>query len=431
MCRIIVNMYIDPKQFISSPYIKCPKCNKSNTFGILWISGNSYSRRCRNCSFIKNYRLPKLKKKIIYLDQFVISEMMKSINKDLGKEKRVNPFWLDLFKTIERLLKLQLAIYPSSTFHKDESALYKFKAHKIMYEHLSNGTRFYDESTIRRFQISDYFRQFIKGNNKPEIKLKTKQVTSGHINDWQERFGISLNQDITMEEKNQLRIAKEKADKIIPKLFKKWKAEQNRNFDDWFFEEGMAYGNNIVNKYFNNLTKYNFWDISLVLSEENILIRSLENHLPETKDKDTRTENRKKIFDFILSDRMLGIPSIRISALLWAAIADSVAHGGRKKLIKAGIINDINMVASLLPYCDAIFVDREIYGLLNHPEVKKEIVSKYKTRIFSTTNKNKFLKYLNNIEKNANKNHLKKVKEIYGNNWPRPFLEIYDYYSKK
>lgn len=431
-------MVFDPKIFISQPYLKCPQCRRAETFGVLWISGTGYTRRCLECRFTKSFKLPQLKKKIVYLDQFVISEMMKAINKKLGKAENVNRFWLTLFEKIDRLLKLQLIICPDSSFHRDESALYQFEAHRRMYEHLSNGASFYDAGTIRRFQISDYFRQFIQGEKKPEPKLEIKHIIHGHLNDWQERIRISVNFDIKEEELDQLKATKAKVNNALSKIFERWKTEKDKKFRDLFIEEGMAFGKEIVQSYFENLSKLYYLSIgrltvtaeeslNIIMNDANTIIHGLKRYLPETEDPNKENENLKKIIDFLLSEKMLEIPSNRLTALLWSAIADQTAHGGRKKLPSSGIANDISMVSTILPYCDAMFIDREMYGLLDHPEVKKEVKNRYKTSVFSAANKEEFLAYLNNIEKGASKEHLEKVKEVYGTDWPRPFLEMYEY----
>ena len=75
----------DPRDLISPPFIICPKCNQE-LFGVISIRNNSYSRRCKNCLYpvgtnrTADYYLPNLNKKVIYLDQFAISEMMKVLN---------------------------------------------------------------------------------------------------------------------------------------------------------------------------------------------------------------------------------------------------------------------------------------------------------------------------------------------------------------
>ncbi|RSL19324.1 hypothetical protein EDE15_4987 [Edaphobacter aggregans] len=67
----------NPRDFISPPYKTCPKCGHE-TLGVLTISGNSNSRLCRDCwDMVNRFALPKLHKKIIYLDQYVVSNLMK------------------------------------------------------------------------------------------------------------------------------------------------------------------------------------------------------------------------------------------------------------------------------------------------------------------------------------------------------------------
>ncbi len=52
------------------------------------IGDHQYSRRCINCWFDKRFPLPKLSKKVIYLDQFVISNMMKQLDPNTPLSQR-------------------------------------------------------------------------------------------------------------------------------------------------------------------------------------------------------------------------------------------------------------------------------------------------------------------------------------------------------
>ena len=265
----------DPKLSISPPYYKCPKCNKSDSFGVLWIARNSYTRRCPECWHTVSYKLPQLNKIIIYLDQFVISEMMKAINKKLRKAESINRFWLALFERIDRLIKLQLIICPNSSFHQNESAFYQFQAHKRMYEHLSNGSSFNDPGTIKRFQISDYFRQLVQGVEKPESKIERTHIIRGHYNDWQERIPISINFDIKEEELDQLKSTKAKVNEALSQSFAAWKTEKSKKFSEWFVEEAMAFGRELVRQHFENLSKLFYLSVGkLVLRLANILTKS-------------------------------------------------------------------------------------------------------------------------------------------------------------
>lgn len=427
-----MRMVFDPKMFIFPPYSKCPKCDKADSFGVLLIARNTYARRCRECLHTISNKLPRLNKKIIYLDQFVISEMMKAINKKMNKAKSTDNFWLGLFEKIDKLIKLQLIICPSSSFHQDESAPYQFQAHKRMYEHLSNGSSFHDPGTIRRYQIAEYFRSYIGKGGAPNSRIDRKQIIHGDYNAWQERIRLSVNFDISDKEITEMRNRKERISEMISKTFERWKEEKEKKFEDRFIGEGMAFGKEIIERYFRNLSKYYYVSIGrlavsaeewleIVRNESNEIIVDLQRYLPDKED-----QAKRKIFEFLSSEKMLDVPSIRISSLLWAALSDQAAHGGRKKLPSAGIINDISMVASILPYCDAIFVDREMYGLLNHPKVKKDNQARYGTLVYSAANKTDFVEYLDAIERSSSKDHLEKVEEVYGSDWPRPFVSMFD-----
>lgn len=379
-----------------------------------------------------SYKLPRLNKKIIYLDQFVISEMMKAINRKLNKTKSIDHFWFILFEKIDRLLKLQLIICPDSSFHQDESALYQFQAQKRMYEHLSNGASFYDPGTIRRYQIADCFRKYIRKEGLAISNIERKHMIRGDHNCWQERIRLSVNFDISDEEIKEMQKRRERISEVITKTFKIWKEDKEITFEDRFISEGMAFGKAIIERYFQNLSKYYYMSIGklaataeesleIIMNESNEIIVDLQRHLPDKEDQTMRI-----LFEFLTLEKMLDVPSIRISSLLWAALADQTAYGGRKKVPSAGIINDISRVASILPYCDAIFVDREMYGLLNHPKVNKDNEARYGTQIYSAANKTDFVEYMDAIERGASKEHLAKVEEVYGRDWLRPFVSMFD-----
>lgn len=418
---------IDPRIFISMPFITCPKCKK-NSFGVLMINGRGYTRRCRECWFSDRFGLPKLSKKVIYLDQFAISEMMKAINKKLGKEKIVDKFWFSLFEKLEKLNKLQLIVCPDSTFHRGESLLFEPKAMKRMYEHFSNGVSFDDPATIRRFQIAAYFRKKVGGEGK---EIERNDIIHGRIDEWLDRFHISVDFGIKEEDIENLKKSREAVFDGLRKVFESWQSEKDKKFKNWFWEEGLAWGKAMVEKYAHQFAesaasiisgqKYSIEKYtSFILSEELVLVQSLSYYVSGDQ-----LEKTKKVLSFLLSKDLLEISFNEIAASLWASIAHQAAHGGRKKPPNRGMASDIDMISTLLPYCDAIFIDREMFELLNHGEVKKRI-SKYKTKIYSASNKKEFMEYLDNIEKGISKDHLKLVDDVYGEDWATPYWTMYE-----
>ncbi len=257
------NQYItiSPKDFIQEPYIRCPKCLKE-TFGVLSIFSKSYTRRCSECFFPKGsepsvrYPLPKLDKKIIYLDQNIISNMMKSLNSKTNayQKNKLLPFWKSFFEKIHELVKLQLIICPDSNFHQYESLLSQhYAALKRMYELLSNKVSFYNHETIHRFQIIYQFKKWLG----EEVKdLTIDSITHGNINDWQERFIISMRSEGWPELIEELKKNKEIIVTALIPLFQRWQTEKNRGFDFWFNEEVQGHANYIIDSYKKQLSNF-------------------------------------------------------------------------------------------------------------------------------------------------------------------------------
>lgn len=166
--------------------------------------------------------------------------------------------------------------------------------------------------------------------------------------------------------------------------------------------------------------------LNLTLSEEQVLISGLLREFPDNGDPKVYLENLKVIGRFLHSDHMERIPSNEIRASLWASLADQFVNQGRKKPIESGMVTDIEMLSSLLPYCDIVLVDREMWGLYNRKEVRGVIEGKYGARVFSLANKAELLDELGLIKDAASKRHLATVKKVYGEDWPRPFVSIYE-----
>lgn len=425
---------ISPKDFIHGPYIVCPKCGK-DTFGVLMICSRHYCRRCASCFWPRgaerggSYPLPDLQKKVIYLDQCAISNMMKSINPKTkaNQEGRVDPFWRQLFEKIDILCKLQLIICPDSDFHKHESLLSPFyKALHNMYEHLSHGVSFYDHETIHRFQTMRQLRVWLKEEKKLELGIE--DIVRGDLHSWQERYRLTMGESTWPALINELRDNRDKVDEYLLPVFQRWQRETDKDFDYWFDQEREANARVLFELYHKQLAKFaaasfgltpfsmdaflpdmattTFFDIKEVLKEKGI---------PED-------QLNAKLGDFLRSKEFEAAPYIQISSLLYAAMARKAASG-RKKPPGKGFKNDVDIVSTILPYCEAMFIDNEIRGFLSERPLCDRI--KHKTRIFSFSNKEEFLRYLDDIKSSASKGHVEKVKEVYGENWGKPFLEMY------
>lgn len=358
--------------------------------------------------------------------------MTKAINHKLGKSQKVDRFWLQLFEKLDILVKLQLIICPDSTFHRNESLMYDFRSLKRMYEQLSNGATFHDPATIRRFQVASHYNRVL-GNNKNQ-SISRDKVIYGQIDNWQDRLIISVDHKTPQDYIDSMKESRSKTFEIIAKVFERWKTEKSKKFKDWYLEESMCWGKAMVSRYVQNVFKFGEYSagriklspddlLSVVMGEESVLIKSLEHCVPNSRP--GGKESIKEVFRFLASEEIMKIPFNKISSLLWACIAHQAAIGGRKRPPNIGMANDIEMVSVLLPYCDAMFVDREMFGLLSHGEVKKE-VEKFGTKIFSPANKKEFLAYLDSVKESASKKHMERVREVYGEDWATPYWKMYE-----
>lgn len=421
----------DPKIFISPPYWKCPNCNASESFGVLMVRNNFYIRRCKECRYDLQYSLPKLNKKVIYIDQFVISNMMKSLNPETKAHQKgtLDSFWLRLFEKLQSLCKLQLIICPNSGFHTDESLLSPYyKPLKRMYELLSAGISFYDHETIKRFQIHEHAKNWISGKPEKVPNLDIHSVVHGNINAWQNRFIVSVNLQYGKDCTNDLRENREKICEGLSEVFNRWKSEKNKTFDDCFEEESMTFGRLALQIYLNYLKRSTEISLGHIEISANdifpqpavIMIREVQDVFKEVGI--LGSDIMQKTVEYLTSPSLKHVPFIRISSMLWASLARK-ATSGRKKPPNQGMANDIEIISVLLPYCDAVFIDKECHSYLKEKPLCDSIDCG--TKIFSLENKEEFLEYLNGIETKTSKEHLNKINEVYGERWKEPYTTLY------
>lgn len=427
---------IDPKMFINEPYITCPKCGKES-FGVLSIFSKHYIRRCRECWHDESFKLPSVSRKIIYLDQFAISEMMKSINPSLKKTDKIDPFFRNLFEKLDVLNKSQAIICPESTNHFDESFVSPFySALKRMYQQLAHNFSFYDPDTIKRFQIVEAFKGWA-GLQEQTIDIGDVLTGTGDLEGWEDRFIISVSlRDQDPNLADEIRKARDQTSDALVQIFNRWQTEKSKTFIDWYEEERSSYGKLLIQSYFNSILEYNklatnqipltLNSIGSITSSSSIIMTIIHRKLSEKGLSDE--EGMKKSIEYMTSENLKNIPYIQISSILFAALAREGSLG-RKKPPTKGMMNDIETIACYTPYCDAIFIDNECRRLLN--QGLKEIGYKLKTKIFSQDNKDEFLKYLDEIEKSLSEKHLNKVKEVYGEKWLTPYVEMFSVESTK
>ena len=73
-----------------------------------------------------------------------------------------------------------------------------------------------------------------------------------------------------------------------------------------------------------------------------------------------------------------------------------------------------------------MLLDRACVGLLRRNPLQA-IVEEYGCRVFSDRDHGELMVYLQGVEDDASPEHLALIKEVYGPDWPTPFVTLYTY----
>jgi hypothetical protein len=373
------------------------------------------------------------KKTIIYLDQFVVSGIVKALDPEFPRRERLDPFWLELYKKLDRLLRLQLIVCPDSIFHQTESLLSgdsTFEAHQDVYGYLSNGCTFQNEMSILRWQIHFHFRNYLDGNPDREPSLDPEEVVHGDLNEWQNKIDVTVPYRFNATEVAALRSRREQQHERIKAAFGLWQ-EDATSFKKAVEEEALSFGRAVLEVFWEHVRKrlHNTITGKFPLTLEDLLpspganiVYELFQILQEEHGIDDIPKQLEKVAEYFQSPHILHIPFVRLSAMLYASIARKT-QAGRRSEPNQGTITDVTAIASLLPYCDVMVVDNEMATYLREVPLREE-VKKFGTKIFSPNSKKDFLAFLEGLEAKASKGRVALVEHHYGKGWLEPYLDL-------
>lgn len=420
------------KDFISPPYSVCPKCGERN-FGILSIGPFSISRRCKSCMYPHPSRgeeaetqfLPEPKKKIIYLDQMAISNMVKALQPKMkiGRELKT---WVELYSVLDRLIKLHLICCPYSENHTRESVVTPYyQTVKELYHHLGCGISFKDFDYIKRHQIIEQFKVHQGFSRRNENRF---DGLNKNPNVWMDRISITARSQWADEWIDAEKAQRKKIHQGMKQIFNRRKGETGKTFNDWYKEEIRSAGEAIIQGFLEYAERTNeissgvrrpteddfwgvpylaqvFWDLTEVANQNGLDCDQV----------------LKLSLSFLRSECLEKVDHISLSASLHAAIAREGASG-KIRPPNIGMYYDIEFISILLPYCEAMFLDNGCAEYLSQTPLKNKLGN---CRVFSQNTMSAFIEYLRKLEVDCPREHIELVKSIYGENWIHPFLSIF------
>ena len=444
-------MKISRSDFISGPYKKCPNPKRSteDAFGVFTPMGDSkgYSRECIRCGHTEGFGFPSIKKKIIYLDQFVISNLIKLLDKSHPSHARVkaDPFWTNLFIKLELASKSQAIVCPDSFYHKDESLVgsIDFKLMKRLYEHFSNGKTLYPSIIIEKNQIAHHFESWLDGK-KANFEFKPEDIAfERDLHGWAVGLRISVGGNPYPGQVEGLHKTNETTREQLKDVWTRWQNEKEVGFVGRIKEETSGLWKGLISVARQFAVRRNNAMTRMAAGENyemdlDDFLPPMSNDIIETLTRIAQTkglqgnqipESIVKYFGNI--DSLLEIPQIRISSVMFAGWAHRAANG-KKNPPKS--TTDVQFISSYLPYCDALFVDKESAILLR--EFPKGAPSKFRlaefnARIFSLANKEQFLDYLDQLVADIPAEQMEVLKDVEGEDYGKPYWSIIEHEKRE
>jgi hypothetical protein len=416
-------------QLFTPPFIDCPYCGK-RAFGICTIGDDYYTRRCNECWRPQGhekgelYRLPELSKKVLYLDQFALSNITKVLKGIPFKAvSHTQETWIEVTRRILRLVHAQLLICPSSWAHEEESATSQYyESLRRMALSLAGGVHFLSFDDIRNRQLYSLAAKWL-GVLDRHVIIGLKQVIYGEPNAWLERFTIVLPKLFDEEGSERLREDRGTIDEQLQRVYERWQSETSATFEDWFVEENRSFGPHLWQEYMKRIERLMKAQVTNSAVDPlewlpgilDVLVTSVLELCERAGIQ--KPDSLGKAQEFFYSNICCQAPCTINESLLWAAFARKLA-AGQKRLPTRGTRNDVRTISHLFPYCDAMFVDKECHGLLSEQPLPKRMVGS--PLLFSLSNTNKLIEYLSSIEGNTPQSHFDKVREVYGDGWEDP-----------
>jgi hypothetical protein len=191
------------------------------------------------------------------------------------------------------------------------------------------------------------------------------------------------------EQKQYLRSVRQQSYDDMAVTFKHWKAHPERQLEDWKETELKAarptYGQLLLRQV-----------VQVVPSGSALDLRAVMEAVPE----------------FIGSPAFGEVPFLKISSWLYATAARKASHQGSPP--SRGFLCDVELIACLLPYCDAIFLDRQCGAYLNELRLARRLA--FDARVFSVVNKAELLAFIDELERTAPPDQVRLSDQLYGTN---------------
>lgn len=347
--------------------------------------------------------LPGLSKKVVYLDQFAISEIYKVKSGRRRPQSGGQAFWEEVTAGIDRAYLLQQVIFPGSNIHRDETIVAPFANDlALAHEMLSGDVSFTNYQDVELMQVFEYAEAYLRDRPVPSLSFDVDEVLRGCRNDWLPDMHITASMDYAAFADG-IRRERDETDASCMALWQRWIARKP-TFDEVFAHEYNDFGNAKRGALRHAVEQRSLFHP--VMQEFKYLERLFEGSGVAKGD---LASSVSAFWDWPENRNM---PTHRISAYLFAGLSRRLVSAGQKKLPSKGMMNDIRAISTYGPYVDAMFIDKGCASLLSEEPLRSDV--KMKAKIFSTTSGDAFLQYLKGLAAETPTDVKRYAEEIYG-----------------
>jgi hypothetical protein len=368
----------------------------------------------------------------VYLDQMAVSDIAKSLDPDRDQDDPRLQFWREAYGILDRLVKLNLVVCPMSRIHEKESYVHSLGSEiELVAEQLARDVSFKFPEEVHLLQLYQAYQGL--GNSDFDYSVIPRgAVLDGDLREWYKPIRIKANFPTFFHPPEHTKAVRDRAHRALQEIWERWRANP-ASFEERFQFELAAGAAVLVEQYVDHLKRQKgYMEGGGDLFDEVVNPPLLATIVPRLAQwiAGSRTPGRDPLataLEFLGSDLAARAPYNWNSALLIAALARKAGAGQRK--IGRGTLNDVIALSTVAPYCDAIFMDDAMAGLLNENPLSRDFGTS--AQHFSNRRRKEFLAFLSGIEETADREHLALVEALYRPTQLAPYFEIVAVHRKR
>jgi len=373
----------------------CPGCGRKDGFGKVDVYETYVYLGCKSCRYRSRIPLPKLRKKILYLDQFFFSRALRG----------QSPKYQKVAQLIEKASAEQLLVAPYSTVHEDETHLWEKRDELFKFiKATCRGHTFVMESDVDQTQIWKAFKGWLD-KAPAEYQIEERDVLRDNVHKWDGYMRFEVGRytgDIEL-----IRSLKAQSVEGLVDLFPSWRSS-SATFEQDLEQEHLASFRGYFDAYVDYMKRMVSGDIDAFMSAPviSMVVESMLRIVPS----EIPAEGRLKLCAEFMANsaHFRNIPSQNLSARIYATVKNMVRQGSylnRDSALKVfhGFFYDVKHISTYAPYCDAFLMDNRMADIVSKPSVGLE--QRYGTKVFCENSWEELIAWLEGLSGTMTEEH--------------------------